>query len=580
MSSKKVHLCDLIPGQGSGIAKLLAVGYHPQQLIAMGYPPSEMRNFPSSRHAFAFNHDLTTVPAISTPMDLPGIDDPVGLVALMQQLEINDCPRTLFSRALPQVQFSDFPRKITVEAGLIMFSQTLSKMTSSKSRFWIPSSFTIIQRSLFQYYEPLQLMTFEFGSLLESVETNAFWLSNLKMILIPASVKVLCKSCFHFCHSLRNVTFECGSRLERIENNAFDTSSLEMVIIPASVNFLGERCFEQIEQLASVVFESGLNLRRMGVASFAAAGSLKSIIIPASIEVINAFLFEYCKSLELVEFETGSHVQQIEEFSFRYTALTELTLPNSVHFISGCAFEGVHLNFVSFLPSPSIFCVRDDMIEDISSRSFIYYFGKARSIEIPKYVEAVGEGCFFHHRFLESITFETGSRLERIGKNAFQQTELKGLFVIPRGVKILSRGCFSWCRSLQSIIFESGCELQTIGDRAFESSSLERIVIPASVEVINEQAFCCCNSLKLVTFESGSRLQQLGDEAFSSSGLKTIVIPASVEVINRRAFAECHSLESVMFESGSRLRKIGSALFSDCPCRDAVIFPSSFTDSH
>jgi hypothetical protein len=537
---------------GSGIHKLLAIGYRPEQLIAMGYCPHKLHNanippFGNSK----LNDDL---PRISIPKKLPGIDDPVGLVALMDQLEIDDRPPELLSRSLPQSQISDFTRKITVKAGLIMFYSTNSAIKTSKSHFWIPSSFQTIERSLFQFYEPLRLITFEFGSKLECIEQKAFAGSRLKMIQIPASVKVLCISCFQFCQSLRFVTFECESKLERIEENAFENSGLETVILPASLNFLGETCFSHNEQLKSVIFESGSNLRRTGKRSFSSSNGLESVIIPASVEVVDSFSFCHCSSLQSVEFETGSRVEQIEQFAFSNTSLTELTLPNSLHFISGSALAAVHLRSVSFLPSSSMFYVKDHMIEDISGLSITRYFGSNRSIEIAKCVEMIGEGCFFQNRFVESITFETGSRLEQIGKSAFEGTKLKGLFVIPRSVKILSERCFAWIQSLESIVFESGSELKRIEERTFLLSGLKVIVIPISVEQIGPSAFDHCELLESVTFESESRLQQLGECAFDNSGLESIVIPVSVEVIKNRTFAKFQSLESVTFETGSRLQ--------------------------
>jgi hypothetical protein len=190
---------------------LLTIGYRPEQLIAMGYSSSAVLTANSPPFCDStLNEDL---PKIPIPKKLPGIDDPVGLFALLDQLEIDDRPLTLLSRTLPQSHISDFTRKITVEAGLIMFHSTLSAIKSSKRHFWIPSSFKTIERSLFQFYEPLQLITFEIGSQLECIEQSAFWLSKLTMIQIPASVKVLRTSCFHFCGSLRSITFESESKL-------------------------------------------------------------------------------------------------------------------------------------------------------------------------------------------------------------------------------------------------------------------------------------------------------------------------------------------------------------------------------
>jgi hypothetical protein len=87
------------------------------------------------------------------------------------------------------------------------------------------------------------------------------------------------------------------------------------------------------------------------------------------------------------------------------------------------------------------------------------------------------------------------------------------------------------------VTFESGSRLERIEESAFQSSGLKSIVIPSSAVVLGKSSFRDCRSLESVTFESGSRLERIEESAFCGSGLKTIGIPSSVTFIDSSAVA-------------------------------------------
>ena len=89
---------------------------------------------------------------------------------------------------------------------------------------------------------------------------------------------------------------------------------------------------------------------------------------------------------------------------------------------------------------------------------------------------------------------------------------------------------------MTSITFESGSKLQKINKGSFSSTALEKVLLPASVSIIEAGAFENCSSLTWISFESGSLLTSIGDSAFSRSGLKSIFIPAMVSYIASNAF--------------------------------------------
>jgi hypothetical protein len=61
--------------------------------------------------------------------------------------------------------------------------------------------------------------------------------------------------------------------------------------------------------------------------------------------------------------------------------------------------------------------------------------------------------------------------------------------VIPSSVIVLSESSFGSCQSLESVTFESGSRLERIEESAFYGSGLKSIVIPPSNPFIADSAF-------------------------------------------------------------------------------------------
>lgn len=89
------------------------------------------------------------------------------------------------------------------------------------------------------------------------------------------------------------------------------------------------------------------------------------------------------------------------------------------------------------------------------------------------------------------VTFEEGSALKRIGREAF-----------------------AGCTRFKSIQFPDG--LQEIGLLAFEESALRSVEFPASLRTVAQGAFARCGSLKTAVFRDG--LEVLGTDEQDSNG--------------------------------------------------------------
>jgi hypothetical protein len=104
-------------------------------------------------------------------------------------------------------------------------------------------------------------------------------------------------------------------------------------------------------------------------------------------------------------------------------------------------------------------------------------------IVIPKFMEILAPSCFKGSN-LQSITFESGSRLWRIGESAFQGSEL-------------------WYIEIPSSV-------RAIGASAFAETALMSIIIPQSVEELGAECFSRCKSLKEVILGSWIHLRKVG----------------------------------------------------------------------
>jgi hypothetical protein len=261
-----------------------------------------------------------------------------------------------------------------------------------------------------------------------------------------------------------------------------------------------------------------------------AGTAVAELTVPSSVEVIGRSCFSDCNFLKSLAFESGSQLRRIERDAFTDTVLTDVELPNSIRSISGRAFDHDLLEWISIHSCPTNFRFRDGMLEEASGRVLVIFFGSAVSIVIGRSIEMIGDGCFYCHDTLTSVSFESGSVLERIGESAFADGKLTGGIVLPRSVRVLSRYCFHGCKLLTSVTFESGSALSEIGKFAFAWSGLRRIVIPASVRVIGKFAFAWSGSLASVTFKEESALQEIGDEAFAGCPCQ-----AGINIPRRRA---------------------------------------------
>lgn len=154
------------------------------------------------------------------------------------------------------------------------------------------------------------------------------------------------------------------------------------------------------------------------------------------------------------------------------------------------------------------------------------------SITIPDSVTSIGAYAFYESSGLTSIELPDG--VKSIGSHAFCYCSSLTSITIPGSVSFMDVYAFSHCFNLTNITIRDG--VTSIGKCAFSSSlALTSITIPDSVKSIGSSAFSYCHKLTSITIPDS--VTSIGNYAFQNcSGLTSIIIPDSVTSIGYDVF--------------------------------------------
>lgn len=326
--------------------------------------------------------------------------------------------------------------------------------------------------------------------------------------------------------------------------------------IPSSVTTIATGAFKG-SKISSLTFAAGDADLTIEASAFEGS-SITSVALPARLVSLGERAFMSSKSLTTLTFADGCKLTAIPNFAFaECSALTAIRIPAGV----------------TGLPAAKAVEVPDW----IGTKTEYYSaFSKCTSLQSVTFengsvLEKIGEKCFFDLSALETV--EIPSTVTEIGASAFEKSGLRTV-VIPAGVAKIAPRTFYYTRNLAGVTFANGSICNEIGAEAFYYSTLTEFIVPSEVVTIADSAFSSCYTLASVTF-AGSKVATIGVKAFTSSGLKQFTFPSGVTVVSEQMFSHCSELESVTFNNA--ITKIDEMAFYNCTKLTVIDLPGSLT---
>lgn len=339
------------------------------------------------------------------------------------------------------------------------------------------------------------------------------------------------------------------------------------IVLQDGITEIGTQAFVGFSDLTEVDFPS--TLKKIGEAAFYKCSELTSADLPESLTVLSAAAFADCRSF--ADFVLPKKLQQIGDYAFQNCALTQVTFPASVNYISSLAFYGCsRLQGFQAAAGNTKYSTSEGVLFDAKKTTLVLYpMGRQMaSYQIPDSVKTIGENAFNNVDVSEILIPKT---VNTINGGAFVGAGIKKLN-LPDSVTNLGLYMCEDCTELESVTIGKG--IKSLSYRMFYNcSSLTEVSLSNTLNELSELSFAYCTSLRQITIpDSVTRI--LNGCFGECSALEKVTFPKKLKEIAYQAFLNCGKLTSVTFPSA--LEKINQVAFYGTGIKKVKI-PSSVT---
>ncbi len=444
---------------------------------------------------------------------------------------------------------------------------------------------TNITKYLFYGASCISRVVFEEGSKCESIGTYAFCNCDaLAYVEIPSNIKKIEDYAFYGCNSLSEIYYKAINLSYSISynNSIFAYAGVDGEGITLTVNkdvthlpdymFHSENTYSS-PKITSIVFEEGSKCEKIGYGVLDGCVSLVNLNLPEGLLSIYSSAFSGC--IGLTSIKLPQTLMSIGNSAFYgCTAITSIEIPKNVTYIGNSAFYGCeNLTEIYYNAADA---------SDLSARNEVFYnAGQSTDgikvtignevINIPSYLFSPYNYSYMPK--ITDVTFENGSKCQKIGNNAFYNCVDITHITLPEGLVTIGDSAFADCTALTDISIPGS--VTDIGSSAFSGcSALTDIVIPEGVTSVKYYTFGGCSSLTDATIPAS--VTEIGSYAFNScSSLTTIEIPENVTLIGEYAFSSCYRLMNVTIPE--KVTFISSYTFAYCSNLTSITIHNGIT---
>ena len=242
--------------------------------------------------------------------------------------------------------------------------------------------------------------------------------TKLKSIVLPETVNALRISCFSSCTSLETITLP--ENLSIIEAWVFmNCKNIKELSIPDKVEDIAEGAIALCSSLQSIISKLATPDKRALIKEDTLIAVAAADINTYSIPEIVSSIGEYAISgyYSLFSIVLPSHLKRIGRYSFSFSGITSIIIPDTVTTVCDAAFKGCK---------------------------------NLQSISLPSELEVLEDEIFTACYALNDISIP--ETLQRIGKSVFNDCKALTTITLPEHVNEIDEAAFAGCSSLKSII--------------------------------------------------------------------------------------------------------------------------------
>ncbi len=464
----------------------------------------------------------------------------------------------------------------------------------------IPASVTQIIDGAFKGCTNLEKVIFKPGDEKLYIGNEAFkGCAALKRITIPARATELGSGLFGDCTSLESISVDSGNpNYASINGVLLSKDSTTLICFPAAKSDKNYTIPQGVATIGAYAFSNSY---------------IERVEIPSTVRAIGDYAFYNCFhekqavwgydenwnyiELEPYEFLGGllevTFAERVNDltigaYAFSQTAITEVSIPATVTLLGEGAFaNNTLLRSLTFATDSKLTKIGDSAFNrcpidgelfipasviEIGESAFANCSGSVLDPNVPENNDEDPLNDVYTNIGITKVIFESGSRLQIIGKSAFSTCSVLQSIEMPNTVTSIGDSAFYFCPVLTTVTFAENSALTSIGENAFYyCGGLTEITIPALVETIGANAFGSCYSLVALTFAENSQLKTIGQGAFNGIGIMSLMLPDSVETLGQSAFSGCSSLSEVTLSSALTVDNKENfiveynGIFNNCP---------------
>ena len=437
--------------------------------------------------------------------------------------------------------------------------------TQNVENIVLPKETASISNSAFAGNKTVKTITFEEGSVLTSIEDNAFNGSVLESITLPNNEITIGVYAFHNARKLETVNGL--SNAVSIGKYAFANTAISTISVGNNV-VIGDYAFYKTNNVTSITLPEGAVVGKYAFADSVATSitfsganivlddyaftnndSITSIDL-TNVKSVGEGIFAGCGRLENATL--GSNITKLtDSLFFECIALKSIDL-TGVTSIGTSTFEGcLVLKTVS----------NTNTLSTIGTRAFVNTFA-LKSIDLSN-VKEMNELAFAN----SGVVTVSLDLIEKLGNDVFSGAQSLTTVVLNENLTELAQGAFYNCISLKTINTENlvtikamafaGCSgltkvtltnAITLEEYAFYASGLARATLPATT-TIAEGVFYGSK----VTLVSMPVVESIGYMAFSATSLTgKVELPTTLTNIGAYAFADNTKIKAFVFKDNGK----------------------------